>query len=445
MNADYDRDNGPINRRRFLRRLAQGTALGLSGPLAARRTLADTKAAASTPRTQTITRYLEQVVLNRKDVDRFLDPNQSNWATFDPELGYTLRNCVRKDGLDGAYTIGRYGSKHGERKVINFADRPCRLNTYGDSFTMCHQVSDGETWQECLAAHLGEPIGNFGVGGYGVYQAYRRMLRTEATEIGTPHVILNIWGLDDHHRSIDAWRYLRCHGWLSMSDMFHTNPWDHLGIDLDTGRVVERKAICPTPESLYKLCDREFVVETFKDDPALNLHLASQGGWEVNTGLLQRLAEALGLKLVFNSPDGLRGPARTLYWECARRGSLWVLDKARAFCARKSKRLLVLLSYSTREVIHACKGLPRRDQDFLDALKNTGIRYVDGLEKHARDFRAFRLTPEEYAKRYYIGHYNPRGNHFFAFAIKDDVVAWLDPKPPAYWPHGTPSHFATPR
>ena len=26
-----------------------------------------------------------------------------------------------------------------------FADRPCRVNTYGDSFTHCDQVSDGET------------------------------------------------------------------------------------------------------------------------------------------------------------------------------------------------------------------------------------------------------------------------------------------------------------
>ena len=31
-----------------------------------------------------------------------------------------------------------------------------------------------------------------------------------------------------------------------------------------------------------------------------------------------------------------------------------------------------------------------------------------------------------------IGHYNPRGNHFFAYAIKDHVVQWLDPKPITY-------------
>jgi hypothetical protein len=50
-----------------------------------------------------------------------------------------------------------------------YADKKCRINTYGDSFTQCHQVSDGETWQEYLAAHLGEPVRNFGMGGYGAY------------------------------------------------------------------------------------------------------------------------------------------------------------------------------------------------------------------------------------------------------------------------------------
>ena len=46
------------------------------------------------------------------------------------------------------------------------------------------------------------------------------------------------------------------------------------------------------------------------------------------------------------------------------------------------------------------------------------------------------LSAEEYCHRYYIdgygGHYNPAGNHFFAFAIKDALVEWLEPKPLTY-------------
>ena len=35
-------------------------------------------------------------------------------------------------------------------------------------------------------------------------------------------------------------------------------------------------------------------------------------------------------------------------------------------------------------------------------------------------------------KQYFIGHYSPAGNHFFAYSIKDTVVKWLDPKPITY-------------
>jgi hypothetical protein len=56
----------------------------------------------------------------------------------------------------------------------------------------------------------------------------------------------------------------------------------------------------------------------------------------------------------------------------------------------------------------------------------------DILANHIEDVRSFRLSPQEYISRYFVGHYKPVGNHFFAFAVKDAVAAWLDPKPVAY-------------
>ena len=54
------------------------------------------------------------------------------------------------------------------------------------------------------------------------------------------------------------------------------------------------------------------------------------------------------------------------------------------------------------------------------------------MEAHRRDFAQFNLTVDEYIRRYWIGHYNPRGNFFQAFAIKDKLVELLDPKPISY-------------
>src|SRR5204863_7900205 len=123
------------------------------------------------------------------------------------ELGYVLGNYLPVDGIDRSATISTVQSD-GARTSFMYAGKQCRINSYGDSFTQCHQVSDGETWQEYLAAHLGEPVRNFGMGGYGVYQAYRRARRMEQTASGTDYVILNIYD-DDHVRNLDACRWIR--------------------------------------------------------------------------------------------------------------------------------------------------------------------------------------------------------------------------------------------
>jgi len=113
--------------------------------------------------------------------------------------------------------------QHSARTQLSYAGRKCRINTYGDSFTLCHQVSDGETWQEYLAAHLGEPVRNFGMGGYGAHQASRRMVREEHTDHNAERLIFYIWG-DDHIRSLLRCRHAIIH-----------RTFDYQGVDRSYG------------------------------------------------------------------------------------------------------------------------------------------------------------------------------------------------------------------
>ncbi len=381
--------------------------------------------------------YLARSVCSREGLDRFFDANAHNWATFDPELGYVRQPSVQRNGLDGSFAIRRDGPL-GERRMLNYPAQPCRITTYGNSFTQCDQVSDGETWQEYLAAHLGEPIRNYGVGGYGVYQAYRRMLREEAD---SEYVILNVWS-DDHYRSIYSWRTLHMPGYGEMlrdtadvedsGYMFHANPWAHLRMNLDTGEYEEQPNRCPTPESLYQLCEADQVVEAFQDDVEVQARLATQRATDVRFDLLQRLADALGERADFSSPEAAAKTGSALLTAYALRSTMWVVQKAAAFAASSGKKLMVVTSYMSSDVVAACHGRPRFDQPFVDYLVDNDVLFVDSLAKHVDDFSQFGCTPEEYAARHYIGHYAPTGNHFFAFALKDEVVDWLDPKPPAY-------------
>ena len=121
--------------------------------------------------------FLKSLLYTRDEVDAWLAGEAFPFAKYSSEFGWLLPNAYFRDGVDKSTSVYTYRQPDGERTMGNYAEQPCRINTYGDSFTQCHQVSDNETWQEYLAAHLQEPIRNFGMGGCSVYQAYLRMLK----------------------------------------------------------------------------------------------------------------------------------------------------------------------------------------------------------------------------------------------------------------------------
>jgi hypothetical protein len=378
--------------------------------------------------------YLRRSVVDKKTLEVFLDPKQLSWAKFDPVTGYRLGNFMPRDGIDRSATISTADS-NGMRTAQAYADRPCRINTYGDSFTQCHQVSDSETWQEYLAGHLGEPIRNFGMGGYGVYQAYRRMLREEQTEHAAKYLIFYIWG-DDHVRSLLRCRHAAIYPWWNDEGgrMFHNNFWANIEMDLQTGQLEEHENLLPTPESVYRMTDPDWTVQALKDDLALNLFMYAQG--LVSDLDMEKVRKLAGFLKFDQQGLGSSQPPRSLADQLVSAygfaATKMILGKAREFADRNGKQLLVVLFDPSRVMRPLVEGKPRYDQPIVDFLKERHFRYFDMNVVHAQDFQNFKIPFDQYAKRYFIGHYSPAGNHFFAYAIKDTIVGWLDPKPITY-------------
>jgi len=387
-----------------------------------------------------LVKFLKKTVLKREWLDRFFDSKANNFTKFDPELGYSLRNCIGKDGLDQCHSVYTY-EKNGSRAMVNYAHKECRINTYGNSFTQCHQVSDGETWQEYLAAHIGEPIRNFGVGGYGVCQSYRRLLRDETT---TPaeYILFNIWS-GDHIRNINQWARIIWLDFPMMKDLSSSQlflipclPWVSVRLNHDTGEFYEIENTYKTPESLYQLCDPDHVWATFKDDFIVQTTLAKREGVLVDKERLKSVAECLNVLLDLDTIEGIKKSAKKLLTMYSLRASMYLLDKTKKYVEDNGKKFMVLLSYSYYDVMAACSGDTRFDQPFLDYLDKNNFLYIDSLQKHVDDYKQFKGTAKEYADRYFIGHYNPKGNHFFAFSMKKELVRWLDPLPPNYLEEG---------
>lgn len=381
----------------------------------------------------TYEQYLRESAVPKEIIDVFLDGSQPSWAKFDPELGYTLGNSMPRDGLDGSFTIST-SQKNGARTARMYTDRKSRINTYGNSFTQCHQVSDGETWQEYLAAHLGEPVRNFGMGGYGVYQAYRRMRRTEQTDDSADYVILYIWG-DDHYRSIMRCRYAVIYPWWDSRNglAFHNNFWANIEMDLESGKFVERDSLLTTPESLYQMTDPDFMVNALKDDLMIQLYVIDRvDPSSLDLEGLHGLAKILNMPGLDQTHDGrLKEWAEKIKKAYGFAATKHIIEKASDFCCDSGKKFMIFLLCpgATRQLLN---GQQRYEQEIVDYINDKGFRYFDMNMAHLEDYKSFDLSVEDYMKRYYIGHYSPAGNHFFAYSVKDTVVDWLDPKPITY-------------
>ena len=375
--------------------------------------------------------YLRLIMPSRDQAENFIRGEQGEeklsrnegW-TFEPDLGWVLCDSIRRRSVDGSKGFYHYESD-GARKVSNFPDQPCRIHTYGNSFTHCDQVSDGETWQEYLAAHLQEPIRNYGVGGYSVYQAYRRMLKVEK-ENPAEYIILNIWD-DDHFRNLDSWRSIRfgvrtsC-GW----------PLPYLKVNLQKDQCQQIENIFDKPEEVYQMCDEDFIWRTFKDDPVLQI-VSVQRTRQLNSSKLAKyVADSLGIPSETVTDAEAAGQIRKLHTEAALYATRNVVTWTEQFVEKTGKKLMIILSFRQGNIAAELRGKPRFDQSLVDWLKDKPYPVIDMRDVFSADYQHFKMDINAYLKRYYIGHHNPAGNFFTAWAIKDKIVEWLEPKPLPY-------------
>ena len=380
----------------------------------------------------TYEQYIISNVAKKGELDIFLANN--GWAQFSPELGYILGNSMPHDGRDKCFTISTVQA-NGARTQINYKDKPCRINVYGDSFAQCHQVSDGETWEEVLAANFGEPIRNFGMGGYGTYQSYRRMVKEEGTKNNAKNIIFYIWG-DDHQRSLLQCRYMAIKPWNDKMDpgySFHGNFWPYMDFDLTTGKFTEYDNKLNTLALLYKMTDATWMYANLKDNLALQALLFIQG-YTTNFDVPKMVQLAKWLKVDFDVNDKAH-PVKNvenLLNQYGYAANIYILEKVKAFAQKNNKNLMVVIFDPYKVTSALMMDQPRIDQVMVDYLKKENFNYFDMNVVHADDFKNGNLTANDYFAKYFVGHYDPMGNMFFAFSIKNKMVNWLNPKPITY-------------
>jgi len=379
---------------------------------------------------QEVRLFLSRILYTKEEVDDYFDGRAFPFSRHSAEFGWLLRDAYFRDGMNNTISVYNYVKPDGERIMTNYADSPCRINTYGDSFTQCHQVSDHETWQEILAAHIQEPVRNFGIGGWSVYQAYLRILKEEKR---TPakYLILNIFS-DDHYRNLDSWRNIREH----KHEMFIEPPLPYMKVELKKKIISEHPNPTPTREDFYKLCDIDETYELFKDDFVVKILIAHNKSKERNENLkykdIQALSQTHGIETKLDKNPTLSKVVEIYHQECALLSTMDIIEKLEKFASENNKKVLYVLSYPANYLIKAHDDHYRWDQSIIAFLKSKNLPLVDLGQSHFDDFKQYNLSFKDYLKKYFIGHYNPFGNMFCAHAIKERLVELLDPAPIPY-------------
>ena len=148
-------------------------------------------------------RYEPADVLSAKhsDIIRNLIDQKTNYLSFSPTLGWT----IKKHGSSELYQANSYGIRSDKEYAITPPDGIRRVSTFGDSFTHCDDVRNNETWQAIMERDDSNiEVLNFGVGGYGLDQAYLRYL--EDGRQHKPHIVLIGFMSENIYRNVNTYR-----------------------------------------------------------------------------------------------------------------------------------------------------------------------------------------------------------------------------------------------
>ena len=101
---------------------------------------------------------------------------RSNYIKYSPTLGWT----VRKKGPSMSHNANSAGIRSDREYELKPPQNVLRISAFGDSFTACDEVSNEDTWEAQMERlNPSREVLNFGVGAYGLDQAFLRYQQEE--------------------------------------------------------------------------------------------------------------------------------------------------------------------------------------------------------------------------------------------------------------------------
>jgi lysophospholipase L1-like esterase len=150
--------------------------------------------------------YTLPVASTTDKIDAYLESSTS-YVIYDPDLGWTIRS--NSESLDGLYKANSAGLRAEVDYDLSPQPEVVRIAIFGDSFTHGTDVPFGDSWGQRLEALLNErgldvEVLNFGVGGYGMDQAFLRWQHQGSSY--SPDIVLFGFQPENVYRNFNTFR-----------------------------------------------------------------------------------------------------------------------------------------------------------------------------------------------------------------------------------------------
>lgn len=330
-------------------------------------------------------------------IRRLIEPDPTRLLVLDSVLGWRYR-ANHRDPRNHTNSLGVRSQREYPSPV---APGTLRVAAFGDSFVYGNEVSDSAAWPRQVERLFPDiEVLNYGVGGYGVDQAFLRFLAVGRE--ASPRIAIMGFTEDDLTRVVNVYRRFR-----SSDEIPLTKPRFLLGRN---GRLVLVPPPLRGPADYRKyLADPARVVELGVDDQWYEPLIYRDPLYDYSAAVRLLTGVWIGLKHRYG-PDrlvvsGEFNPHSTAFKIQMALFRLFA-DSARAW---DMKPLIVLLP-GKGNVSRAREGLPPDFQPLIDSLDQAGIPDRDATV-------AFRAAPGDVDSRVWFspgGHYSWAGNHLVA-------------------------------
>jgi len=369
------------------------------------------------------------MIITGKDKLPAIDKNGLNKFLkigYDPELGWVRKPNTSKTEKSFSGVSSYHINSYGSRRNPTHENLRIKVDTFGDSYTFGRHINDNETWQFWLAEFLKCNVTNFGVGNYGLDQAFLRFKRESGSLKGNI-VIMGIVP-ETIKRNLSVWKHYNEFGnTLGFKPRFKIergklklvpNPIDNEAKFFE----IKKHLCCINQEDFFY--EEKFKNYLFTFPYALSILKSPKR----KLSLLFFYSVACFLEIFHINWKKMKIIPKT---RITRHISFNLQDKMKYY---RSKALLDLTARIIKEFSQLAKSKGKKpifiimpEYDDIEYIKRTGhVFYKPLLNRLRRLIPALDLSKallnegdieELYVNKEYGGHYNSKGNKIVAHSL----------------------------